>query len=173
MWTTLMIWQRLYRALYSYENKRVTFDDTSSIYASSSGCIGNRNCSTVLSYSQFLTITYRRPRLLGNVFLTSFCILHWQQQLYDSDSRPGSYYSFRLHGTNAVTFFKFYFIGNCGYLSALPLLCFFNRDDTEGTNSSKILCPMFVYVLFYVNLCHDWFCGLWIICGLMTCVQST
>ena len=35
------------------------------------------------------------------------------------------------------------------------LMCFFNRGDTEGTNSSKILCPMFVYVLFYVNLCHD------------------
>ena len=34
------------------------------------------------------------------------------------------------------------------------LMCFFNRGDTEGTNSSKILCPMFVYVLFYVNLCH-------------------
>ena len=51
-------------------------------------------------------------------------------------------------------------------------MCFFNRGDTEGTNSSKILCPMFVYVLFYVTLCHDWFCGLWIICGLMTYVQS-
>ena len=35
------------------------------------------------------------------------------------------------------------------------LMCFFNRGDTEGTNSSKILCPMFVYVLFYVNLCYD------------------
>ena len=35
------------------------------------------------------------------------------------------------------------------------LMCFFNRGDTEETNSSKILCPMFVYVLFYVNLCHD------------------
>ena len=35
------------------------------------------------------------------------------------------------------------------------LMCFFNRGDTEGTNSSKILCLMFVYVLFYVNLCHD------------------
>ena len=35
------------------------------------------------------------------------------------------------------------------------LMCSFNRGDTEGTNSSKILCPMFVYVLFYVNLCHD------------------
>ena len=33
-------------------------------------------------------------------------------------------------------------------------MCFFNRGDTEGTNSSKILCPMFVYVSFYVGLCH-------------------
>ena len=35
------------------------------------------------------------------------------------------------------------------------LMCFFNRGDTEGTNSSKVLCLMFVYVLFYVDLCHD------------------
>ena len=35
------------------------------------------------------------------------------------------------------------------------LMCFFNRGDTEVTNSSKIWCPRFVYVLFYVNLCHD------------------
>ena len=35
------------------------------------------------------------------------------------------------------------------------LMCFFNRGDTEGTNSSKILCLLFVYVLFYVNLCQD------------------
>ena len=35
------------------------------------------------------------------------------------------------------------------------LMCFFNGGDTERTNSSKILCSMFVYVLFYVNLCHD------------------
>ena len=33
------------------------------------------------------------------------------------------------------------------------LMCFFNRGGTEGTNSSKILCSMFVHVLFYVNLC--------------------
>ena len=26
-------------------------------------------------------------------------------------------------------------------------MCFFNRGDTEGTDSSKILCLMFVYVL--------------------------
>ena len=35
------------------------------------------------------------------------------------------------------------------------LMCFFNRGDTEGTNSLKILCLMFLYVLFYVNLCRD------------------
>ena len=35
------------------------------------------------------------------------------------------------------------------------LMCFFNRGSTEGTNSLKILCLMFVYVLFYINLCQD------------------
>ena len=35
------------------------------------------------------------------------------------------------------------------------LMCFFNRGDTEGTNSLKILCSMFVYDLFYVSLCQD------------------
>ena len=41
-------------------------------------------------------------------------------------------------------------------IPACPSLrCFFNRGDTEGTNSSNILCSMFVYVLFYVNLCQD------------------
>ena len=36
------------------------------------------------------------------------------------------------------------------------LMCFFfNRGDTEGTKSSKILCSMFVYVLFDVTLCQD------------------
>ena len=47
------------------------------------------------------------------------------------------------------------------------LICFFNRGDIKGTNSSQILCSMFVYVLFYVNLCQDRFCGFWIICGLV------
>ena len=32
-------------------------------------------------------------------------------------------------------------------------ILFFNRGDTEGTNSSNILCSMFVYILFHVNLC--------------------
>ena len=39
-------------------------------------------------------------------------------------------------------------------------MCFFNRGGSEGTNSSKILCSMFVYVLFYFNLCKGlilWF----------------
>ena len=35
------------------------------------------------------------------------------------------------------------------------LMFFFNRGDTEGTKSSKILCSMFVYVLFDVNLYPD------------------
>ena len=47
-------------------------------------------------------------------------------------------------------------------LAAIPLL----------TNSSNILCLMFVRVLFYVSLCWDRFLGFWRICGLKTCVQS-
>ena len=47
-------------------------------------------------------------------------------------------------------------IDNSTEWSTIPacpsLMCFFNRGDTEGTNSSKNLCLMFVYVLFYVNL---------------------
>ena len=35
------------------------------------------------------------------------------------------------------------------------LVSFFNRGDGEGTNSLKILCSMFVYVLFSVNLNQD------------------
>ena len=35
----------------------------------------------------------------------------------------------------------------------------FNNGDTKGTKSSKILCWMFVYVLFYVNLCTGLFYG--------------
>ena len=55
-------------------------------------------------------------------------------------------------------FFKKSVIDKSTEWSTIPacrsLMCFFNRDDTEGTDSSKILCPMFVYVLFYVGLCH-------------------
>ena len=41
----------------------------------------------------------------------------------------------------------------CSTIPACPShMYFFNRGDTEGTHSSKILCSMFVYVLFYVNL---------------------
>ena len=47
-----------------------------------------------------------------------------------------------------------------------PKCFFFKRDDTEGTNSSKILCSMFVYVLFHINLCTGlilWFLNnLWV-----------
>ena len=50
-------------------------------------------------------------------------------------------------------------IGGSTEWSAMPacpgLVCFFNRGDAGGTGSSRVLCLMFVYVLFYVNLCHD------------------
>ena len=62
----------------------------------------------------------------------------------------------------SIPFLYFFFksgIDKSTELSSIPacpsLMCFFNRGDTKETNSSKILCPMFVYVLFYINLCHD------------------
>ena len=41
------------------------------------------------------------------------------------------------------------------YQRVLALHAFLNRGTTDGTNSSKILCLTFVYVLLYVNLCQD------------------
>ena len=54
------------------------------------------------------------------------------------------------------------------------LMCFFNGDDAEGSDSSGVLCLTFVYAFFviYVGLCQDWFCGFGGVCGLMTCVSS-
>ena len=40
-------------------------------------------------------------------------------------------------------------------IPACPSLMCFLRGNTEGTNSSKILCLMFAYFLFYVGLCQD------------------
>ena len=34
------------------------------------------------------------------------------------------------------------------YQRVLALFCFLNRGSTEGTNFSKMLCLLFVYVLF-------------------------
>ena len=58
-------------------------------------------------------------------------------------------------------------------------MCFFNRGDTEGTNSSKVLCLMFVYVLFYVDVVSGLILGFVVClffllrnCGLKTCVHS-
>ena len=55
--------------------------------------------------------------------------------------------------------FKFFLSGidkstEWSMIPACPsLMCFFNRGDTEGTNSSNFLCSVFVYILFYVNFC--------------------
>ena len=61
-------------------------------------------------------------------------------------SIPFSYLSFLKSGIDKST--KWSMIQACP-----SLICFFNRGGTEGTNSSKMLCSMFVYVLFHVNLC--------------------
>ena len=41
------------------------------------------------------------------------------------------------------------------YQRVLALCALFNRGNTDGTNSSKNLCLMFVYLLFYMGLCQD------------------
>ena len=41
------------------------------------------------------------------------------------------------------------------YQRVLVLRAFLNRGNTEGTNSSKMLCLTFVFVLLYENLCQD------------------
>ena len=65
---------------------------------------------------------------------------------------------FFIASVHSFFFFLLYFFKKSGIdkstewstIPACPsLMCFFNRGDTKGTNSSKILCPMFVYVLFY------------------------
>ena len=61
---------------------------------------------------------------------------------------PFLFYTFQKSGIDKST--------EWSRIPACPsIMCFFNRDDTEGTNSSKIQCPIFVYVLFYVNQCRD------------------
>ena len=51
-------------------------------------------------------------------------------------------------------FFFFFFGSEWSMMPACPsLVCFFDRGGTWGTNCLKILCLMFVYVLFDVNLC--------------------
>ena len=65
---------------------------------------------------------------------------------------PFLFYTFKKSGIDKST--EWFTIPVCP-----SLMCFFNRGDTEGTNSSK-----------NANLCQNWFCGFWIICSLMTCV---
>ena len=75
-----------------------------------------------------------------------------------------SLYSFSMFVS--VQRFVFCIVCQCLYnvfvyrfsVSCPSLMCLFNRGDTEGTNSSKILCPMFVYVLSkFVSWLILWF----------------
>ena len=57
-------------------------------------------------------------------------------------------------------------------LALCVFVLFFNRGNTEETNSSKKLRVSCLCVLFCVNLCRGWFCRFLRICSLMTCVQN-
>ena len=58
------------------------------------------------------------------------------------------------------------------YQRMLAIRAFFNRGNTEGTNSSKILCLMFVYFCFMWICVWTDFVVFWIVCSVITCVQS-
>ena len=88
-------------------------------------------------------------------------------------------HTFLIASAHSYFLFKLFFfkpgIDKSTKRSTIPacpsLMCFFNKGNIEGTNSSKILFLRFVYVFskFVLGLI------LWIldkICGLMTCVQS-
>ena len=77
-----------------------------------------------------------------------FAVMHLYNILEFFIACPFLFYTFFKSGIDKST--------EWSTIPACPsLMCFFNRGDTEGTNSSKVLCLTFVYVLFYVNLCHD------------------
>ena len=81
-----------------------------------------------------------------------FCVMHlYNIYIY--------LFSFIAMSSPVLNFFKHLILINRRngprYQRVLALCAFLNRGDTEGTKSSKISCSMFVYVLFYVNLCQD------------------
>ena len=107
-----------------------------------------------------------QPSLLFPIFINSYSINSdnnnndnsdniqderlWVQALFLCDC-VDEYVSCIFVAILNIKIFFFFTIPACP-----SLMCFFKRGDTEGTNSSKILCFMFVYVLLYVNLCqHD------------------
>ena len=86
------------------------------------------------------------------------------------------YFEFFLIASVHSFYILFFFKSGIDYStewSTIPecpgLMCFFNRGNTEGTNSLKLFCLMFVCVFctFASGLILLLF---WIICSLMTCV---
>ena len=72
--------------------------------------------------------------------------------------------SIPISSSSSSSFFFFFFffksdVDKSTEWSTIPvwssLMFFFNRGNSEGTNSSKILCLTFVYALLYANLCQD------------------
>ena len=72
-------------------------------------------------------------------------------------------FQFCIAFVHSSSFFLFFLTNQRNgqqYKRVLPrLMCFFNRGNNEGTNSSKILCLMFVYFLFYVVCVRTDFVG--------------
>ena len=84
--------------------------------------------------------------LLGTIFYSSSATLHVIPYLYLLLS------IFLILFKNLVLINR---LNGPRYQRVLALYAFLNSCYTEGINSSKIVCLLFVYVLFYVNLCQD------------------
>ena len=60
----------------------------------------------------------------------------------------------------------------CAFFFFFFIFFFFNRGNTERTNCSKNYVWCLCVVVFYTNLCQDWFCRFYRICDWLTCVQN-
>ena len=97
--------------------------------------LGEVSWSVVFAACCLMTLVFAIMHLY-NIFKKNYCFC------------PFLFYPFLKSGIDKLT--------EWSMIPACPsFMCFFNRGDTKGTNFSKILCPMLVYVLFYVNLCQN------------------
>ena len=128
---------------------------------------------------------------LRDSFFVCFCLAAWRSKLV------GGMCSMLPYGTGICCHAFIEFFLYCFIVSVIPFLYFKKSGIDKSTEWSTIpACPSLMYFffltgaipkglilwkfcvscfcifLFYMGLCQDWFCGFWIVCGLMTCVQS-
>ena len=106
-----------------------------------------------------LVITARRSKLVGGMcsvlpyMALVFAVMHLYNIFKFFIASVHSFFLYILFFYNLVLINRRNGPRYQRVLSLCVFFFFFNRGDTEGTNSSKILCSIFVHVLLYVNLC--------------------